>query len=142
LVDRNTIEIPITAILPGQTTYKSTYSSIVNFNENRIYDINLATYQSFEQPYFALNLSLDGSMIMGTNNNPDWDVNPNSVHEKKVRILDLNSRNLKTVEVTGYPHYLFENHLGQLVSLSTYFKRPNAKYSYERPDFFIEILPQ
>ena len=141
LIDKIFIDIPITATKPRQTVFNGKENSIVNFKQNRIYDLNGASYKSFEQPYFPLTLGINEDKIIGVNNNESWDIIPNSLHEKNVRILDLNTQNLKTVEAEGYPQYLFENHLGQLLSISTYFKRSTATWSYDRPDFFVELIP-
>lgn len=142
LVDKSTVDIPITAIQHGETVVNSKDGTIINFKENRIYNLTDAALRSFEQPYFPVALNADGTKIIGTNNNPDWNIEPESLHEKKVRILDLNGSNLSIRDTEGYPHYLFENHLGQIVSLSTYFKRSNTYYTYDRSDFFMEIVGQ
>ena len=96
--------------------------------------------RSFEQPYFPLAINSSGTKVLGTSNDPQWHIEATSLHEKKVRTLDLISSNLNIFETEGYPHYLFENHLGQIISLSTFFKRTKASFSYERSDFFIEIV--
>jgi hypothetical protein len=140
LTDKTTINVPLTAGLAKETVFNPGENSIINFRENRIYDLASASLRSFEQPYFPLAINANGSKIMGTNNDPEWTIDSESLHEKKVRTLDLNNSNLNILETEGYPHYLFENHLGQIISLSTYFKRTRANYPYERPDFFIEIM--
>lgn len=140
LVDKTTINVPITAGLAKETVFNARDNSIINFRENRIYDLASASMKSFEQPYFSVAINADGSTILGTNNDPEWTINSESLHEKKVRTLDLNNSNFNILETEGYPHYLFENHLGQIISLSTYFKRTRTNYPYERPDFFIEIV--
>jgi hypothetical protein len=140
LVDKMAIDVPLTAGLPKETVFNPGDNSIVNFRENRIYDLASAVLRSFEQPYFPVAINVDGSKILGTNNDPEWNIFTESLHEKKVRTLDLNNSNLNILETEGYPHYLFENHLGQIISLSTYFKRTRTNYPYGRPDFFIEIV--
>lgn len=140
LVDKGSIDIPITGRSGRETIFSAKDNTIINFNENRIYDLTSGSLRSFEQPYFPLAINALGAKVMGTNNNPEWNIDSASLHEKKVRTFDLNSSNLNIFETEGYPHYLFENHLGQLISLSTYFKRSKAENSYERSDFFIEIV--
>jgi hypothetical protein len=141
LIDKSTIDIPLTEIWSGESVFNQRNNTIINFRENRIYDLQSVSFSSFEQPYFPLALNTDGTKLMGTSNDPDWNLDDASLHEKKVRTLDLTTSNLEIMETEGYPHYLFENHLGQIVSLSTFFKRPKANYTYDRPDFFIEIVP-
>lgn len=140
LLDKRTVDIPITAIRHGETLINSANGALVNFQENRVYNLASTAFRSFEQPYFPLALSRDGTKVMGTNNDPKWNIQPESLHSKQVRILDLNNSNISVIDTEGYPHYLFENHLGQIISLSTYFKRDNAYDNYDRPDFFMEIV--
>ena len=140
LVDKSTLDIPITGRSGRETIFNSKDNTIVNFNENRIYDVSSGSLRSFEQPYFPLAINSSGTKVLGTSNDPQWHIEATSLHEKKVRTLDLISSNLNIFETEGYPHYLFENHLGQIISLSTFFKRTKASFSYERSDFFIEIV--
>ncbi|MEJ1223185.1 hypothetical protein [Sediminicola sp. 1XM1-17] len=140
LTDKMIIDIPITARTSKETVFNPRDNTIINFRENRIYSLLSGSLKSFEQPYLPLAINADGRKILGTNNDPEWNIDPESLHEKKVRTLDLINSNLSLIETEGYPHYLFENHLGQIISLSTYFKRQNPNYAYERPDFFTEIV--
>src|SRR5690606_9399134 len=117
---KRTVDIPITAIRHWETLINSANGTLVNFQENRVYNLASTAYRSFEQPYFPLALSTDGTKIIGTNNNPEWTIERESLHSKQVQILDLNSSNISVFNTEGYPHYLFENHLGQIISLSTY----------------------
>ena len=140
LVDKTIIDVPLTAGLAKETVFNPRDNSIINFRENRIFDLASSSFRSFEQPYFPVSINGDGSKILGTNNDPEWNLDAASLHEKKVRTLNLTTSNLEILETEGYSHYLFENHLGQIVSLSTFYKRPKANYPYDRPDFFIEIV--
>lgn len=142
LLDKSTLNIPITGRSVGESIFNPKDNSIINFRENRIYDLASASLKSFEQPYFPSALTLDGTKILGTNNDPEWHIDPASLHVKKMGVLDLTTSNFKIFETEGYPHYLFENHLGQIVSISTYYKRSSPKNAYDRPDFFVEIVEQ
>lgn len=142
LLDKRTVDIPITAIRHGETLINPANGTLVNFKENRIYNLASGALRSFEQPYFPEALSRDGTQVMGTNNDPEWSIQPESLHSKQVRILDLDNSNITVFNTEGYPHYLFENHLGQIISLSTYFKRDKPYYPYGQSDFFIEVVGQ
>jgi hypothetical protein len=75
---------------------------------------NLVT--TLNQDFFLSGISDDGSLIFGTNNNP---MSSNSTfHEKKVRTLSYPALKEQTYDAKGYPHVLYQNHLGQLVSIS------------------------
>ena len=140
LVDKNSIDIPITGRSDRETIFNPKDNTIINFNENRIYDLTSGSFRSFEQPYFPMAINASGTKVLGTNNDPMWYIETSSLHEKKVRDLDLNTSNLNIKVTEGYPHYLFENHLGQIISLSTFYKRPKTIDYAERPDFFMEIV--
>jgi hypothetical protein len=53
--------------------------------------------------------------IFGTNNNP---MSSNSTFHEKVRTLSYPALKEQTYDAKGYPHVLYQNHLGQLVSIS------------------------
>src|SRR5690606_39177538 len=72
LLEKRTVDIPITAIRHWETLINSANGTLVNFQENRVYNLASTAYRSFEQPYFPLALSTDGTKIIGTNNNPEW----------------------------------------------------------------------
>lgn len=142
LMNKSTLDISVTGVLSGESVYNPHDNTLVNFRENRIYNLATSNYSSFEQPFYPVSLNPNGTKILGTNNDPQWNIEPNSLHKKEARILELLSSNVSAANTEGYPHFLFENHLGQIISLSTYFKRQKARDSYERPDFFVEIVPQ
>jgi hypothetical protein len=52
--------------------------------------------------------------FFGTNNNP---MSSNSTFHEKVRI-SYPALKEQTYDAKGYPHVLYQNHLGQLVSIS------------------------
>lgn len=140
LVNKTISTIPITAKQEGETVFNTKDNTLINFNENRIYNLATFDFTSFEQPYFPKALSRDENFITGTSNDPAWNLDINSLHKKEVIRINLTTSGLSTFETEGYPHYLFENYLGQTICLSTYFKRENTNTSYDKPDFFFEIV--
>ena len=121
--------------------YNAAQNYIVDYATNRIYNANdFSLIQSFEAPYFPSGISADGNRIFGTNNDPDWDVQEASLHEKKTYALDISSKNVTELQTIGYPHRVFENYLGQIVCISSGLKRQNLYSSSPKPDIFVEII--
>jgi hypothetical protein len=57
---------------------------------------------------------------------------------KKVRTLSYPALKEQTYDAKGYPHVLYQNHLGQLVSISKGLMV--AKFSAVERDIFVEII--
>lgn len=110
---------------------------VLDINDNKIYSTD--TYNlvnSLIQNFFATGLSSDGK-ILGTLNTPNGSVD--SFHEKKVRVLSYPSLSEQTYVSKGYPIAIYQNHLGQIVSLSKGLMG-KINYSSQENDIFIEII--
>lgn len=111
---------------------------LLNIEDNTLYSTN--TYNlitTLNQDFFPSNISQDGSLILGSNNNPK--ASNNSFHEKKIRILSYPSLNEQIYNSKGYPTVVFKNYLGQLVSISKGLVGSLDGFSPEN-DIFIEII--
>lgn len=79
-------------------------------------------------------------MILGSNNDPQLSISNESIHEKKARIFNFSTGKPITLESKGYPHLLFENHAGQIISISSGFKRESLEKNAQEPDIFVEVI--
>ncbi|MFK7814426.1 MAG: lipocalin family protein [Maribacter sp.] len=140
LSNKETINIPVLSTYQEETLFNETDNTLINLMENRIYSLADYSVESFEQPYFPTSLISNGVEIIGTNNDPDWYIDNESLHEKSTKIFNLQNKSLNSIETDGYPHLYFENLSGELFSISTYFKRNLPSTSYDKSDFFIEKI--
>lgn len=135
------VDIPIRSRYQKKTLYSPNKDYIINLLDNKIYSTLTYTFREYvEQPAFPLGISEDGNLIFGTRNDPQESVSSTSGHEKAARIYNYSTKTVKAVETKGYPHFLFENHLGQLISISSGFKRDKLENSAPKPDVFVEVL--
>jgi Lipocalin-like domain len=120
--------------------YNAAVGILVDSEPNRMY--SSTTFQnlgSFEKPNFPTGLSADGSKIFGTDNDYEWNIDYDSPHKKEALIFDRNSSMITTVETVGYPHILFENFRGELMSISSGLKRATLYRDLaDTADIFIE----
>lgn len=122
----------------NNSLYSEDQQYLLNIEDNTLYSTN--TYDlvtTLNQEFFLSGISNDGTLILGTNNNPIS--SSDSFHEKKVRTLSYPALNENIYDATGYPHVVYENHLGQLVSIS---KGLIGRLDGSTPenDIFIEVI--
>lgn len=135
------VDIPFKSHYRKNILYSPNRNYIINFSENKIYSTETFSLKgSFENPYFPTGISTDGNLILGSNNDPEWYPDNESIHEKKARIYNLTTGQLLTFDTKGYPLRLFENKAGQIISISSGFKRQNLEGSMPKPDIFVEIV--
>ncbi|TXN37245.1 hypothetical protein FVB32_02870 [Flagellimonas hymeniacidonis] len=141
LTDRNTVPIPILSDWKKETFYNANQSYIINLVEGQIYSTTgYAVIDSFSEPNFSYGISNDGNRIFGSENDPNAIDLLSSMHEKKAYAYNRANQALEQYETKGYPHFIFENHLGQLISISSGLLRPRLDFGMPSPDFFIEIV--
>ncbi|MGB5700989.1 lipocalin family protein [Muriicola sp.] len=127
----------------SKTLYNAAGNYLINLLENRTYNATDFSFRSsFEAPYFTSGVSIDGSTFLGSNNDPFWPVQENSLHEKKAQLFNSSTSSLETIDTKGYPHLLFENSQGQIISVSSGVKRERLDSFSPRPDLFIEIIKE
>lgn len=135
------VNIPINSRWEKKTLYSAEKNYIVNLLENKLYStLSFSLQEAFESPYFSSGISRNGNLILGSNNDPQLSISNESIHEKKARIFNLSTGKLTTVETKGYPHLLFEDHAGQILSISSGFKRESLEKNAPKPDIFVEVI--
>lgn len=132
------VALNMTSEWKNNSLFSEDKNYLLNTEDNTLFSTN--TYNlitTLNQDFFPSGISNDGSLILGTNNNPDS--NSTSVNEKKVKLLSYPSLNEQLYDSKGYPHVVFQNHLGQIVSIS---KGLLGKINSSTPenDIFVEII--
>lgn len=139
--DGQLVDIPLNSRSQKKTLYSPDQNYVINLLENKLFSTLTYDFQeSLEHPYFPTGISRDGNLILGSNNDPQEYVTNESIYEKKARIYNLTENKVTTIETKGYPHLLFENHLGEIISISSGFKRQSLESTTPKPDIFVEIV--
>ncbi len=136
------VSIPIMDNWNDKTQYNAAGDYIINYSENRLYSTtSFSLLQSFEEPYFPSGTSLNGEDIFGSNNDPNWQITPESIHAKEAVIFNRITQQNQTIATVGYPHVIFENYLGQIVSISSGLKKDDIRQNINnKADLFLEII--
>lgn len=142
LTNQSTVALPIKEYGTRKSQYNSTDNYIINFVENKLYSTtNFTLLESFNQPNFGSGISNDGKMIYGSNNDSNWSVNENSQHTKEAIIFNRLTQQTTTITTIGYPHVIFENYNGDVISISSGLKKEDLNQNINnKTDLFIEII--
>jgi len=120
--------------------YSGAGDILVDTDLNRVYSSTSFQFlDSFESPQFPSGISLDASRFLGTNNDPDWQITTESLHKKEAIIYNRNTSATVTATTVGYPHILFENGSGEIISVSSGFKKEDLSRNINnKADIFVE----
>ena len=142
IVSTETVDFSIRVFNNEKTLNNIFAEYVLDAVENRLYSTNtFQQIESFEFPNFPTATSTNGVKILGTNNDPDWQVNTDSPYKKEVVIYDRNSKLVQDITSLGYPHFVFENFNGNIISISTGFKKESLNVNINgKADIFIEQL--
>ena len=142
LSEVKTVPVSISENGKRNARYNAADSFIINFDEKQLFSTNtFSNLASFEQPNFATGVSINGKNIFGSNNNPSWSVNDDGQQKKEAIIYNRSTQQIQTFTTKGYPHIIFENYKGEVISISSGMKRESLKNnSTDASDLFIEII--
>ncbi len=120
--------------------YSETGDFLMDTQQNRLFSsLTFQNTGSFEKPNFPTGISLDGTKIYGSDNDYSWSISNESPHQKQAIIYDRNTMSTIAVETVGYPHILFENHNGEVISISSGFKKETLYRNVnDAADIFVE----
>lgn len=131
------VDIPLKSKNLKKTFFSPDLNYLINVEENKLYSAdNFSPYYSFEKPYFPTAISREGNLILGSNNDP----NDEAVHEKKVVFHDITAGLTNEYITIGYPHLLFQGANGEIISISSGFKRRNLDAYGSTADLFVEVI--
>jgi hypothetical protein len=121
--------------------YNSTADLVLDTELDDVFDAqNFSTVQNVDRPNILTALNLNGTLVLGTDNDPEWTIDEDSMHSRKAFSFGIGTAVVTEQETIGYPHLVFENNAGQRVSISSWFKREGLRGSAPRPDLFVEVL--
>ena len=138
-LSNNTTEVMFNIISKWKNSlYSKDKKYILNSENNTMYATETnSLLHSFNQDFFIKSTSNDGSIILGTNNSPN--ASSDSFHEKKIKTFSYPSLVEEVFETKGYPYFIFQNHLGEIISISKGLKG-SLNFSAQEKDIFIEII--
>ncbi|MBA6151539.1 lipocalin family protein [Gelidibacter maritimus] len=137
-----TVSVPIKNYGGGRTQFNAAGHYLINFEDRQLYStLDFSSLQYFQHPYTAFGLSVNGHLIYGTSNDPEWSVNETSAHIKEAVIYNRNSQQVQKMATLGYPLFIFENFRGEVISISSGLKKAHLRESLSyTTDLFIERL--
>lgn len=133
------VDLNITSEFENKNLFSNNKQYLVDI-ESRILYSTSSSYNkitTLNQDFFPSGIALGGSLIFGSKNNPKPDTN--TFQEKKVRILNYPSLSEEVYDSKGYPIAIYQNHLGQIISISKGLVG-SLDYSSKEKDIFIEVI--
>ncbi len=142
ILSDQTVPLHLKNLNNDKILYNATANYFLDITENRLYSSEtFASIQSFEMPVFPSGTSTDGNTIYGTNNDPDWQVTSDSPHKTEAILFNRNTGQTDKIELIGYPLLIFENYVGDIMSISSGLKKNRLiDYSVYQPSLFIEKI--
>ncbi len=135
------VAVPFSSSYHDPTLYNEKGGYLLNVTENRLFSTETFKYsESFETPYFPTGISSDGNQIYGSNNDPEWQIEPESLHKKEAVIYDRINRTVQKLATQGYPHFIFQDYRDQILSISSGLKRERLDSYSDRASFFVEEI--
>jgi len=142
LVQEQIVPIPIKSGWDYKTQYNAGGNYLINLLENRLYSTTtFSILESFGAPYFPSGTSLNGDLILGSNNDPSWQITSTSIHAKEAVIFNRNTGQVAMVSTIGYPQVIFETAFGDIISISSGLKKNDIHDNINsKADLFLEII--
>ncbi len=136
-------QLPLLAKYNSDISVNDSSKLLLNKKRNTIYStVNYALVTSYTNPTTTLNFNILGNKIFGTDN--DYNLSNNTSNFKKeIIVFDISSKSLLSkLSSKGYPLYLAEDDLGNIISLSSGFPRMGYFdiHNSNVPDMFVEII--
>ncbi len=140
ILSSNSVSVSVntTSEMSGYYLFSKSQQYLINRGDKTVYSTqsyNLIT--TLNQNFYPSGLNNNGTKILGTSNSSD--ASQESNQEKKVKIISYPALAEQVYDAKGYPQYVFQNHLGKIVSVSKGFKG-QLNYSSNEKDIFIEII--
>ena len=130
------------ALNPVKKTFYNTASAkFYDLNAKTIYNPgDLSVFKIFSNPQYATGISNDGTLILGTNNDPERASDADFAYAKKIQLYNINTGTIEERETKGFPHLVFENKSGKIVSISSQFKQAKLSAYSPAANMFVEII--
>ncbi|UOY06550.1 lipocalin family protein [Muricauda sp. SCSIO 64092] len=142
IVGSEMVDFGIRGFNNEKTLHNTNAMYMLDTEENRLYSTDtFQVIESFEFPAFPSGTSIDGTQVFGSNNDRDWQVNSESPHQKEAVVYGRNLGQANNILTIGYPHFIFEDYNGNIISVSTGFKKQTLNQNYnDKADIFVERL--
>ena len=141
ITNRTEITSVIRSVKESDTRYVPSNNTIIGLREYNVYSAtDFSLIQTFGAGFYPTGISNNGTLILGTPNDPLWTLDDDSRHEKKISWYNLANASLTESTSKGYSHLIFQNYLGQYISISSGFKRATLSDYTPRADIFVEII--
>lgn len=118
--------------------YSESHDYIINYADKKLYSTQTFDFMDeISENFFALGVSLDGQYVFGTSNDPKWfgsDIQT-EFFTREALIYNVVSKQTTSIDLKGYPIRIFENNLGEIISVSV----PENQIPIEF-DIFVEKL--
>lgn len=133
---KKSVNIPIRT--QSNTYVNENLDVLLNSFDNSSYKLSdNSKNTSLSNPMIIRGVSLDSFDVYGTNNDPEDHEFKN--YERKAKILSLNGT-LRTIETKGFSMFMFKNHLGSIISISSGLEKSVLSSSSPRKNVFVEII--
>ncbi|MFD0976831.1 hypothetical protein [Salinimicrobium gaetbulicola] len=140
LTGRTNVNLPLKPQWQNGVEFSESLKLLVNFEDRSIWSTtDFSQVNKFDAPLLPTSLSSDGNSVLGSFNHPSG-FTDGSTYEKKAQTFDLNTRTVVTYPAKGYPHFVFKDHLGRIMSISSGLVKKDLKSTSPRPDLFMEKL--
>lgn len=124
-----------------ETIYNQAGEFIFNTTEKELYSTQtFDVIGTVSQPNFPSGISIDGNLVLGTNNDPEWQIEQESSHKKEVVVLNRTTGEIEVMPTIGYPHIVFEDADGKIISISSGLKRDRLTDFTDQAEIFVEIV--
>ncbi|MGJ8713944.1 MAG: lipocalin family protein [Maribacter stanieri] len=142
IVDSQFVDFGIGIENDDKTLLNQQANYLLDIAENRLYSTDtFSSIDSFEFPSFPTGCSIDGNLILGTNNDSDWQIEAGSPHKKEAVIYNRISGQVDEISTIGYPHFIFEDYKGDFIGISSGFKKKSLEQNINgKADIFIEKI--
>lgn len=141
LTNKTTINSIIKSEKENQTIYNKFTNKIYDLESHKIYDAtNFSIQKNYNEPFTTTGISTNGSFLFGSNNDVNWNIDAFSNHKKEAVLYNTSTEAVNVIATKGYAHLIFENYLGEIISISSGFKRQKLDDYTSISDVFIEKI--
>ncbi|WP_282073005.1 hypothetical protein [Polaribacter atrinae] len=140
IINNGIKEIPLKFDYNSDVTVNN--NLILNKKRNTMYSsVDYSQVLNYSIPKTTLNFNLSGTEIYGTNNFVSL-TGQGEDYKKELIIYNIQDKTTTTLTTKGYPNFVMEDDLGNIISVSTSFpSRSSYGFSiYDSPGIFVEII--
>lgn len=142
ITNNGIIQMPLKFNYNSDVEVNENSNLILNKMRNTIYSsVDFSQVLNYSIPKTTLSFNKLGTQVYGTNNVESFS-EPGKDYKKELIIYNIQDKTTTTLITKGYPNFVMEDDLGNVVSLSTSFPA-SSYYGYiinDSPGIFVEIV--